>query len=134
MPATFRHNNEAKFYIDPLNVANGRSATGVLVFNRLQEPIFLNRSALSFLSKLNSGKPHLYRKTKPFRIPKEISDLFDKLEKKFELFLSGLLSHVAPDSTLLPRGKENYRCLGFSLEPFYIMILIEKIPDRSGST
>jgi hypothetical protein len=137
MPS-YPRNDKGKFYTDPLNAVNGQSATGVLVFNRQKEPIFLNRAAFAILSKLNNGNPRLHHTTKPFSVPKEISNLFNRIKKKFGSFLSRSLPCAAIETILLPRGGTYYCCHGFflcnqtssAMNPYYIMILIEKIPGH----
>ena len=124
--------------MDPLKVAHRRSIPGVIVFNHQQEPIFWNKVAHALLSRSNVGKPHSNGGTTSITIPKEISNLFNKLKRRLQSPLSGPYAQAAPEVALLSRGDTNYCCLGFFLhdqtrsssKTFCITILIEKISEH----
>jgi len=139
IPRTFPHHKKEGEHRDPLKVSNWRrSVPGILVFNDRQELIFFNNVALALLSKSNSGKPHSTRRAAGVTLPKEISDLLDKLKRNPTSSLNDSHTQVSRESALISRGDTNYCCLAFflynqtrsSIKTSHTMILIGKISEH----
>lgn len=124
--------------MDLLTVANKRSVPGILILDRRKKPTFLNPVALDILNELNRAKASTSSNTHGIRIPKEISNLYDSLKKRFHPFLNEQPESVFSETILITSKNETFCCRGFFLQGQdnsfdripHIIVLIEKISEH----